>query len=474
MSSQAPQTGAETLAAPAPELAEPLLRPARVLVSARTAQLLAAWGSAGVIFLPVFALVSGAGEPLSRTLVTSLCVTAIWLFALRGAVSAGRVTLNPLGPTVAAAVGTVAGAIVVSALDSWLPVFDLGQRTLLKMAVATFLLTAVWETVVQQSIAARRRVLVVGASEGGSDLVQELTLAERTPFDLVGIVDDERETELVAGVPVHGKVTDLPQIIEAQKPDIVVLAVGEARAEAFNHLLDSASAGFKVVGLPEFYEHAFGRLPVRHLTPTWFMAVLHLYQRPYTRFAKRTFDVIVAGLGLLLTAPLFPIVALLVKQTRGPVVFRQTRLGEGGRPFTIYKFRTMREHAEEPGRPLWAEERDPRVTGVGRFLRMTRLDELPQLWNVLKGDMSIVGPRPERPEFIEVLQEAVPFWTRRHMVKPGITGWAQISHGYTADADSTVDKLSHDLWYLRHRSLVVDLAICAKTFATLLSGSGAR
>jgi lipopolysaccharide/colanic/teichoic acid biosynthesis glycosyltransferase len=134
----------------------------------------------------------------------------------------------------------------------------------------------------------------------------------------------------------------------------------------------------------------------------------------------------------------------------------------------------MRENAEEDGIPLWAEEEDPRVTRTGRFLRRTRLDELPQLWNVLKGDMSIVGPRPERPEFYEQLEDKVPFWSRRHLVKPGITGWAQVRRGYTSDSEGTAEKLSFDLWYLRHRSLLVDLTICGKTFLTLIDGDGAR
>jgi lipopolysaccharide/colanic/teichoic acid biosynthesis glycosyltransferase len=157
----------------------------------------------------------------------------------------------------------------------------------------------------------------------------------------------------------------------------------------------------------------------------------------------------------------------------GPVIFCQTRLGEGGRVFTLYKFRTMRVDAELSG-AVWAAEHDPRVTPVGRFMRKTRLDELPQLWNVLRGDMSFVGPRPERPEFLAELEAEVPFWRRRHLVKPGLTGWAQVRRGYTADAAGTGDKLSYDLWYLRHRSLVVDLAICVKTLSTVLSGFGAR
>jgi lipopolysaccharide/colanic/teichoic acid biosynthesis glycosyltransferase len=202
------------------------------------------------------------------------------------------------------------------------------------------------------------------------------------------------------------------------------------------------------------------------------MSILHIWQRPYTRFAKRTFDVVCASVGLILTAPLMLVIACLVRLTPGPIIYRQIRVGEGGRPFTIYKFRTMRRDAEEPGEPAYAQENDPRVTPVGRLLRKTHLDELPQLWVVLKGDMSIVGPRPERPEFIPMLEEAVPFFTRRLLVKPGITGWAQLRRDYASDLEGAADKLSYDLWYVRHRNVVVDLAICAKTFSTLFMRPG--
>jgi lipopolysaccharide/colanic/teichoic acid biosynthesis glycosyltransferase len=200
--------------------------------------------------------------------------------------------------------------------------------------------------------------------------------------------------------------------------------------------------------------------------------MLHIRQKPYTRLAKRTFDLAVASLGLLLVAPLLPVLAALVRTTPGSIIYRQTRLGEGARPFTMYKFRTMRSDAEASGRPLFAQERDPRATRLGRILRQTHLDEVPQLWNVLKGDMSIVGPRPERPEFVEMLERDVPFWTRRLLVKPGITGWAQLRANYAFDADSTAEKLSYDLWYLRNRNVVIDLAICAQTVSTLLLRRG--
>lgn len=184
---------------------------------------------------------------------------------------------------------------------------------------------------------------------------------------------------------------------------------------------------------------------------------------------------VVASIGLLLTSPILPLLALLVRRSSpGPVIFTQVRPGENGRSFKVYKFRTMRNDVEVPGGMTLSEDNDPRITRVGRVMRKRRLDELPQLWNVLKGDMSIVGPRPE-PEFVQGASEDVPHWIRRRMVKPGITGWAQIKLGYTgADYEGVSQKLSYDLWYLRHRSLVVDLAICVKTFTTLASGSGAK
>jgi exopolysaccharide biosynthesis polyprenyl glycosylphosphotransferase len=443
----------------------------RVRLSRRSAYTIGAAGRFGVVWLPAYALIGSHQVGNGRALLLSTLVAAVWTAALARAFSTARLTLLALGPAPAAALGTLGGGIAVSAIAAWARL-GLTPLLLAELALAVFIFSALWEGLVYRSLAGVRRVLVVGAGDGGAELVQELALGESGPFDAIGLVDDEYGAEQIAGLPVYG-LGDLHDAAGRMRPDIVVLAVGDSRPEAFERLLDVASVGFKVVGLPEFHEHAFGRVPVRTLTPSWFMNVLHLYRRPYTRVAKRTFDVAVASVGLLLTGWLFPLLALVVSRTPGPVIFRQTRLGEGGAHFTIYKFRTMRADAEATG-AMWAAECDPRITRAGAFMRKTRLDELPQLWNVLRGDMSVVGPRPERPEFLEQLQEAVPYWSRRHLVKPGITGWAQVRRGYTADAEGTADKLSYDLWYLRHRSLLLDLAICVKTFSTLVSGSGAR
>jgi exopolysaccharide biosynthesis polyprenyl glycosylphosphotransferase len=203
-----------------------------------------------------------------------------------------------------------------------------------------------------------------------------------------------------------------------------------------------------------------------------------------TMMIKRVFDLFVSASTLIVLLPLFPLVALAIKlDSRGPVFFTQRRAGRGGVPFRMYKLRTMVADAERAlpdvvaledlPEPMFKLRADPRVTRMGRLLRRFSLDELPQLINVLRGDMSIVGPRPERPEFVELLAEHVPFWTRRHLVKPGITGWAQVRHRYTSDVPGTTEKLSYDLYYLKHRSLFLDLAIVAKTAKTVFSGSGA-
>jgi len=445
----------------------------RPRISRRAAQHLAAVGRIGLIWLPAYTFSVAHIVPLSTALAAATLVTAVWYAALSLGRTGFRVIMPALGSAGRAAVGAISGLLAVSALGTWAPWAEIHPVPLLEMAGSVFLFLAAWEKVVAASRASHRRVLIIGAADGGAELIDELAMAGHTSYDVIGIVDDERESD-VAGVPRLGGVVDLPWILELHRPDLVVLAMTKNRPEAFSALLAGSGAGFELLGLPEFHEQAFGRVPVRHVNAAWFMSVLHYYRRPYTQFAKRTFDVIGALIALVLTTPVFLIVALLVRRTPGPVIYRQTRLGEGGRHFTMLKFRTMHDGAEAEGEALWADEDDVRTTRVGYFMRRYRIDEIPQLWNVLKGEMSIVGPRPERPEFVECLRQTVPFWTRRHLVKPGITGWAQVWHGYTSDAAGTADKLSYDLWYLRHRSLVTDLAICAKTFVTLVSGAGAR
>jgi exopolysaccharide biosynthesis polyprenyl glycosylphosphotransferase len=402
--------------------------------------------------------------PMAQAALAAFAVAVIWLLGIRAALGA----YFTLGPAVAVATGTVIGLVAVSAFDLWVPDVDFGIEGLAEAAVAVFALSAAWEHAVRNI--AKRRVLVVGSGGCASEVLAELRRGDRAPFTMLGLVGEDRDAQAEA-VPRLGSFDDLSRIVEEHRPDIVILTDERVSSWAMDPLLDLAPVGFRVVGVSHFIEHALGRVPLRHITPTWFMSMLHLRQKPYTRLTKRVFDLAVSSMGLLLMAPLLPFLLLLVRTTPGPIIYRQTRLGEGGRRFTIFKFRTMRVDAERTG-SRYAEEHDSRITRAGRVLRQTHLDELPQLWNVLRGEMSVVGPRPERPEFVELLERTVPFWTRRLLVKPGITGWAQLRCGYAFDSESAAEKLSYDLWYLRNRDVVVDLAICAKTVTALLFRSG--
>jgi exopolysaccharide biosynthesis polyprenyl glycosylphosphotransferase len=426
------------------------------------ARFVTAMGRALLVWMPCYTIV-GPRFSTGMGVAAASLLAAVWLISLRSAFAAVHLTL---GAPVRCAVGTATGLVGVSAVALWIPGMGMELSTILALGASVFTLTTIWESIAQR-VAGKRRVLVIGTSSCAEAVADAVAFEGHTPFAVIGAVDDEpTDTSRL------GSVAELSRIIDEQHPDLIVLTDGESSTQALDRLLAAPASTVKVISLAHFFDHAFGRIPIDDLTPTWFMSILHVWQRPYTRFAKRTFDVVCASIVLVLAAPLMLVIAGLVRLTPGPIVYRQTRVGEGGRHFTIYKFRTMRQDAEEPGVAAFAEQDDPRVTPLGRVLRKAHLDELPQLWDVLKGDMSVVGPRPERPEFIPMLEEAVPFFTRRLLVKPGITGWAQLRRDYASDTEGATEKLSYDLWYLRHRTLAVDLAICAKTFSAILLRPG--
>ena len=423
-------------------------------------------GRAVAIFAVVEAvLVTGGVARTWATLVAATCLLSVHL-----TVESRSAELFVLGPLAAVARGTAVGVVAAAALVFVLGGPALDPTQLLFGALLVWIVVGIWETAFARWWASRRRVLVVGTTPIAAELLRTLAAERFSRFTAIGIVDDRSAGGVAWPVPVLGTVDELPEIIARERPEIVVVALDRNRPTTFGYLLDSAEAGFRVVEAAQFFEHAFGRVPIGDVTRAWFMSVLHLYQRPYSIAVKRVFDIAIALAILLVMLPLLPFLLLAVRSSRGPLIIRQVRVGENGRLFTMLKFRTMRAGAEEPGQAVWAQARDPRVTAPGRVMRRFRLDEMPQLWNVLRGDMSIVGPRPERPEFMEFLEHRVPFWTRRHLVKPGITGWAQVRRGYTADAQGSMEKLSYDLWYLRHRGILVDAVICLQTVAVLLSG----
>jgi sugar transferase (PEP-CTERM system associated) len=223
------------------------------------------------------------------------------------------------------------------------------------------------------------------------------------------------------------------------------------------------------------YERLTGKILVDDLKPSWLIFSDGFVISRWTRFVKRLIDVVLATIGVVASAPLAVVTAIAVKlDSEGPVLYGQERVGEGGRPFTVWKFRSMRQDAERGGRPIWATDQDDRITRVGRFIRKTRLDELPQFWNVLRGDMSFVGPRPERPFFVEQLAKEIPFYQQRHAVKPGLTGWAQVKYQYGSSVEDAMEKLRYDLYYIKHLSVSLDVSIVFDTVKVILFGKGAK
>jgi len=268
------------------------------------------------------------------------------------------------------------------------------------------------------------------------------------------------------------EIVSLPDEIQAKNISTIVVCDDFSQGEAVREAL-FACLPYNVVffNYPEFYELLTGKVPVEAIGPEWFLDNVQARAKNYFNLIKQLLDFLLALAILVVSLPLWPVIALLIKLTsRGPVFFRQTRLGKDEQEFRIIKFRTMRVADNHQGP---TEPGDRRITGFGSFLRQTRLDELPQVWNILKGEMSFIGPRPERPEIVAELEQRIPFYKTRLLIKPGLTGWDQVSGSYhSASAEDSLVKLQHDLFYLSHRSLYLDLAIALKTVATMMSRTG--
>jgi exopolysaccharide biosynthesis polyprenyl glycosylphosphotransferase len=426
---------------------------------------IAATGRAVLVWL-VVAIIASAPQPLDGSRLLGVSVAAaIWMVALRAAAAGSPYVL---GAAVPAAIGSTIGLVCVAAINPYLPGLQFSLGAQLWMWAGIFFSSTAWDTAVERTV--KRRVLVVG-SDAVSELQNAAERAGRLSFELVPACDGHVGPQGAVGPP---DLTDLAPIVTAQRPDLIVLADEHTCSQAIERLLDITDRRFRVVGLTSFYEYAFGCVPVRQLSPLWFMSLLHVRQRAARRPSKRVLDIVVACVGILISLLLLPFVAIAIKCTPGPVFYRQVRVGELGRRFTMYKLRTMTATAEDGCGAVFAEACDPRCTAVGRLLRKSHLDELPQFWNVLKGDMSIVGPRPERPEHIAMLEEGVPFWSRRLMLKPGMTGWAQVQSGYTNDCASAAEKLAHDFWYMRHGNLAIDVAVCLHTVRLALEAASPR
>jgi sugar transferase (PEP-CTERM system associated) len=407
-------------------------------------------------------------------LVTALFTTCFYyneLYDLTAVHSKGELFVRFLQATGAA-------AIILAVLTVLFPAVTIGGRIfltslgLLLVAVPSVRLGLVRLT---RDAQLEERVLILGTGLRARALAQQIWSQHEFAYRIVGFVD-----EMPATLPSHdplviGSHTDLPRIIAENRVERIVVSLSDRRGNMpVDDLLQAKLSGVRVEDAATMYERITGKILIDEIKPSWLIFSDGFRASRMTRAFKRGFDVCVAALGLMLAAPLMALTALAIwLESPGPIFYRQERVGANGRHFTLTKFRSMRVDAEQ-GTPIWAKDKDDRVTRVGRFIRMTRLDELPQLWNVLKGDMSCVGPRPERPFFVEQLTAEIPFYQTRHVVRPGVTGWAQVKYRYGSSVEDAREKLRYDLYYIKHQSLVFDFTILIDTVRVVLFRQGAK
>jgi sugar transferase (PEP-CTERM system associated) len=419
----------------------------------------------------------GGLKILLLTLVIQLAFYLFDLYDLPASRSYRRVLANlvkALGAT----------TVLLSLLFYALPALELGRGVFLLSLALTFIVIAAWRRAVAWSarhpqFGVRERVLILGSGEQAIEIARATLERRNAGFHIVGFVDNDPALlgKSLINPSVIGLTEDLRNVVERHEVDRIVVAVEERRGKfPTEELLNlSLSGRVAVEESASYYEKLTGKIASEMLRPSWLIFSRGSRFSDVAHHIRRVLNAALAAVGFLLSLPIMLLVALAVKlDSRGPVFYTQVRVGKNGRNFKIIKFRSMRLDAERVSGPVWAEKSDPRVTRVGRVIRKLRLDELPQFVNVLRGDMSFVGPRPERPVFVERLSQIVPYYSQRHLVKPGLTGWAQIKYPYGSSVEDAIEKLRFDLYYIKNQSLLLDAGIIFETIKIVLFGRGAR
>ena len=384
-------------------------------------------------------------------------------------------------------------AVLFTSLGYWLTPYLTPTLPSRRLEVVLFLLLATLSIAIWRVLYAalffqptfRQTALIIGSGHSARTLIQAIAATGEekgnpirgTGYSLLGLISQEPLAEqTIEKIPVLGSVGALPSLVRLLQPDEIIVAIeGAGRQKTLQALLDSSEQGIPITSMTTLYERVTGRVPVEHAGHN-LDVVLPMRRPTYMRLylmMRRMFDLVI----VLLSLPLLIILMLLIWLANqltdpGDLFYQQERVGQSGEPFQILKFRTMIMDAEKHTGAVWASEKDPRITPVGRFLRQTRIDELPQLWNVLKGEMSIIGPRPERPHFVDQLTKEIPFYRARHAVTPGLTGWAQVKYPYGASAEDALIKLQYDLYYIKHQGAYLDLLILLKTVLVVLGRKG--
>lgn len=364
--------------------------------------------------------------------------------------------------------------------------FAVEPYSLPRLGVAVFIVTAtlltlLWRLIYVRtftSVSRQQRVLIIGAGKAGTALVEVISEFDPPPFKLIGLIDDDpaKLGTNIHGAPILGNHESMAEIIANQGITDLILAISnEMNHGMFQSILTAQEEGINLTTMTDTYENLSGRVPIDLLESDWVVRAF-LDRTPtsgFYRIAKRLMDLVLGLIGLVAIVLLFPLLALIIFLDSGrPIIFTQKRLGRGGKPYMIIKFRTMKSRSDMEKEALVTTNNDPRITRMGKFLRKAHLDELPQIINVLKGEMSFVGPRSERVELVRVFQREIPFYRARMLVKPGITGWAQIHQAYAETIEETATKLQYDLYYIEHASILMDLNILLRTVGSVLGFKG--
>ena len=417
-----------------------------------------------------------AGSVWKIALVTLICLLCLYyndfydltlvhsnrelVVRLLQAAGAASIILGALYFTVPALV--IADGIFVSALVVFLTAI-LGWRLLFNRLAS--------------SMQFEERILVVGTGETARTVARQILAQHDFAYRVVGFIDDDRRRigERIVNPAIVGTPEDIPDLVAKHQIDRIVVGLADRRGKLpIEQLLKAKMTGVRVEDATTTYERITGKILIDDLRPSWLIFSDGFRVSRWTRIMKRSIDLPLAAALAIASFPAMVLTAIAIwLESGGPVLYCQERVGENGRLFTLCKFRSMRQDAEREGRPIWAKDGDHRITRVGRVIRKIRLDELPQLWNVVRGDMSFVGPRPERAYFVEELAREIPFYQQRHAVKPGITGWAQVKYRYGSSLEDAMEKLRYDLYYIKHLSIFFDLTIVFDTVKVVLFRKGA-
>ena len=368
--------------------------------------------------------------------------------------------------------------MILAALYFQFPKLVIGDGVVSMAALLAVALVIGWRLAfvwMAKSLAPRKRLLIIGTSPTAISFARELEGRDELGVEIVGFVDPDASASGTSPARVIGSIEDIPAIVRARSVDRVVVSLADARGKLpMSTLLQMKLDGVTFDHLASVYEEYTGKIAVENLRPSWLIFADGFRKSRGHAIVKRVTDVCFAAAALIVLFPVLLLVALAVRLTsQGPILYHQRRVGQNGQLFYVHKFRSMLADAEATTGAVWAKKGDARITPLGGFMRRSRLDELPQLWNILCGHMSVVGPRPERPEFVGALRQQIPFYAQRHVVKPGLTGWAQVRYTYGASVEDAMEKLQYDLFYIKHMSIALDVLIMLATVKTVLLRKGA-